>query len=238
MSVRSIAAAQKCLQYKMALTRPTKSQTTSLNTFTTCMKDALNDCASHQITPAAEQTKTWRKEQPWYKTGKSNECELYQRQLVEQITQGRCIKTCARIKLDTYEIRDNASPMSYQDGFEWTEDFDGKQTIHNITIYYNLKMVCDSGGAQTRTLREVYHFVHCQLEHLLQTQNKQACNIYFVNILDGDQSCKRQKHFEYLLAKDKYSEVKKYVFCGDMHTFGSWYDTVYPSLVSKYPTSE
>ena len=209
----------------MALSKTIK-QTSSLKTFTICMRNALPDChASPNISliPSSQQTKAWRKEQSWYQTGKKNECEMYQRQLVESITNVKCPKTFARIRLDTYDIREHSKPMSSDDGFEWTEDFDGKQDINSNTIYYNFKMVCDSGGAQTRTLREVYHFMKCQLEHLIETNNKST---YFVNVLDGDQSHNRQKHFQYLLSKDRYKEVKNNVFCGDMHTFVSWYETL------------
>ncbi len=72
--------------------------------------------------------------------------------------------------------------------FEWTENFDGCQE----NIYFNLKMVCGTGGAQTRTLREVYHFILTQLKYLEKEPNS---NIYFVNILDGEESCRRIKLF-------------------------------------------
>lgn len=49
-------------------------------------------------------------------------------------------------------------------------------------IYFNLKFVCDSGGAQTRTLREVYHFIESQMRYLI---NSNTDNVYFINILDG-----------------------------------------------------
>jgi hypothetical protein len=207
-----------------------QSNISSLNTFTICMRNALPNYPSSSnvsLIPSSQQTKAWRKEQSWYNTGKNNECEMYQRRVVETITQTKCPKTSARIRLDTYDIRENSKPMSSDDGFEWTEDFDGKQFINNNTIYYNLKMVCDSGGAQTRTLREVYHFVKCQLEHLIETNNE---NTYFVNILDGDQCHNRQKHFQYLLSKHRYTEVKNKVYCGDMYTFVSWYETLIVNL--------
>ena len=44
---------------------------------------------------------------------------------------------------------------------EWTENFDGYQLNNGKTIYYNLEMICGSGGGQTRALREVYHFYLC-----------------------------------------------------------------------------
>ena len=40
--------------------------------------------------------------------------------------------------------------------------------VMNWTIYCNLKMICGSGGGQTRALREVYHFISAQQRHLNQ----------------------------------------------------------------------
>ena len=103
-------------------------------------------------------------------------------------------------------------------GFELTEDFDGIiKNLPNMNEYYfNLKMVCDSGGAQTRTMREVYHFIYNMLEYLLKYNIK---NQYFINILDGDCSYKYMRKFNYLLNKPEYSEIKKNVFIGDMYDF-------------------
>ena len=56
-------------------------------------------------------------------------------------------------------------------------------------------MIFDSGGAQSRTLREDYHFVSTQQRYLAQEQNP---NILFINILDGDESYKKIRHFNKL----------------------------------------
>ena len=69
-----------------------------------------------------------------------------------------------------------------------TENFDGYQLNNGKTIYYNLKMICGSGGGQTRTLREVYHFISVQQRYLDQ---ELSSKIIFVNILDGDE-CNRK----------------------------------------------
>ena len=45
---------------------------------------------------------------------------------------------------------------------EWTENFDVYQLNNGKIIYYNLKMICNSGGGQMRALREVYHFIMTQ----------------------------------------------------------------------------
>ena len=49
-------------------------------------------------------------------------------------------------------------------------------------------MICGSGGSQTRTLREVYHFISAQQRYLEQ---ELSFKIIFVNILDGDE-CNRK----------------------------------------------
>jgi len=77
-------------------------------------------------------------------------------------------------------------------------------------------MVCDKGGVQTRSLREVYSFIEAQLNHLLLDIPKKP---FFVNILDGDTSFSCIDKFNYLLSLDEYKDVKKYVFVGDMDTF-------------------
>ena len=104
--------------------------------------------------------------------------------------------------------------MKKNDGFEWTEDFDGKIINNNKICYFNLKFVCDKGGAQTRSLREVYHFISYQLEHLLKFN---TTNKYFINILDGD-TCYNYMNI-YLKNKNKYSKIIKYIFIGNMKEF-------------------
>ena len=56
-------------------------------------------------------------------------------------------------------------------------------------------MTCGSGGAQSRMLREVYHFVWTQQRYLPQEQN---LNVLFMNILDGDEGYKKIRHFNKL----------------------------------------
>ena len=73
--------------------------------------------------------------------------------------------------------------MKERNIFEWTENFDGCQQINGKIIYYNLKMICGSGGAQTRALREVCHFISAQQRYLNQ---EPSSNLFFVNIIDGE----------------------------------------------------
>jgi hypothetical protein len=63
-------------------------------------------------------------------------------------------------------------------------------------LYINLKFICNNGGMQTRSLREVYHFIKAQMSYLKQNKNT---NIYFINICDGDICYKFRKYFDYLI---------------------------------------
>ena len=168
------------------------------------------------IAKSCNQTKEWRKKQEWYNNGKSNECEKYQINLLQKIIGQKLDKTNERINIETHVISDKRNPMIHSDGFELTENFDGKIKRNDKIVRFNLKMVCDDGGSQTRTLREVYHFIQCQLEYILQNN---STNEYFVNILDGGTSHKNIDKFIYLLNKEQYINIKKYLFIGDLHDF-------------------
>lgn len=162
------------------------------------------------------QTKKWRQNRKWYKNGKSNECEKYQIELIQKIICANIDKTYDRINIETNKIINNRNPMTKNDGYEWTENFDGKVIKNNNTYYFNLKFVCDNGGAQTRTLREVYHFVKYQLEYLIKFNTS---NIFFINILDGDTSYNNMKKFNYLLNKEQHTHILKYIFVGCLYDF-------------------
>ena len=172
-----------------------------------------------------QQTKDWRKSQDWYIDGKHNECELFQRKQIETILQVECAKTNLRFNTETYKLENMTRPLDHENGFEWTEDFDGVSMLRDKKLYFNLKFICDAGGAQTRSLREVYHFIHCQLEYFSAEQIEETTlpkNIYFVNILDGNTATKHLSKFQYLLNKEKYNSIKENVFVGDMYTFNNW----------------
>lgn len=194
------------------------------------MRDIMKRCVfKKKITPSKLQTKEWRNSQSWYHGGKKNECELYQRDKIEQITERPCLKTNERINIEKNDIIVEAKPMKRIDAFDWTEDFDGKQNTSKYRIYYNLKMVVGSGGAQTRTLREVAHFITAQLEYNVSHMNNLA---YFVNILDGDQSFKLSKQFGSILNKKKYKYVKNFVYIGDTHGFIDWFNQLNVQLLN------
>ena len=166
------------------------------------------------------QTKKWRKLQGWYHNGKHNECEIYQRNIIEKITNRKCIKTNIRLNLEIFKMRKLSYPLVRKDGFEWTEDFDGIQIIHGYTLYYNMKMICDKGGAQTRSLREVYHFIKTQYNYLLQNDKER---VYFINILDGDESYRHFTKFKYLTHKKRYANIRDSIFVGDLYHFYIWF---------------
>ena len=126
----------------------------------------------------------------------------------------KMLKTNDRINIETNQIISNKNPMINNDGYEWTENFDGLIIKNNNKYYFNLKFVCDSGGAQTRTLREVYHFIKYQMEYLMTNTN-----IFFINILDGDTSYNNMNKFTFLINKEKYKDVKQFVFVGCLSDF-------------------
>jgi hypothetical protein len=182
------------------------------------------------IVQSKNQTKTWRLAQTWYKTGTSNECEIYQRSLIEGITKKQCPKTNMRLNLRTLDLVENSRPLKKSDGFDWSEDFDGGQQNDGSILYYNLKMICDSGGAQTRSLREVYHFVEAQLKYLLRNPD---ISIYFINILDGDTCYGQKEKFQYLTNLPEYESIRHRVFVDDMFMYQYWYQSNFSMCLSE-----
>lgn len=158
----------------------------------------------------------WRKNRAWYINGKSNECEKYQLHIIEKIIKIKIDKTNDRINIEKLLIINNNKPLINNDGYEWTENFDGKIVKNNNIYYFNFKFICDSGGAQTRSLREVYYFIKNQMDVIL---NIKCNNIYFINILDGNTCYCNMSKFRYLLNKDKYKDCNKYIFIGDSNDF-------------------
>lgn len=172
------------------------------------------------LVSAEEQTKQWRKLQKWYFSGKKNECEIYQRELIEKIINNKCLKTNDRIKISEKIIKSNSNPHKKNDGYDWTENFDGKVKYDDNTYYFNLKFVCDKGGSQTRTLQLVYLFIKYQIKYIIKNNIE---NVYFINILDGDESYNNLDKFMYLINQEKYNKSKKYIYVGDMKNFYEWW---------------
>ena len=79
-------------------------------------------------------------------------------------------------------------------------NFDVYQLNNEKTTYDNLKMICGSGGDQTRALREVYHFISAQQRYL---NEEQSSKLFFVNILDGNECYKKIK----LIPKVEHGEI-------------------------------
>lgn len=193
--------------------------------------DIVRNIILTDIVKSGNQTKKWRNTQEWYINGKHNECEIFQQEQVNIIV-SREIKwnTNIRIYMPSVEMKRKKKVLELDDGLEYTEDFDGFFTYNNIPFYLNLKMIIDRGGAQTRSVREVYHFVQAQIKYLLK--NKKV--VFFLNILDGDECSKNKNKFKYLLNKYKDYEkiqVEKYVFVGDMYEFKDWYKDLDTKLV-------
>ncbi|AMN83500.1 hypothetical protein D5b_00069 [Faustovirus] len=177
------------------------------------------------LTPSHQQSKNWRCAQSWYNDGKRNECELEQMRIIQLITGLKPNKTTGHrlhlSKLGVYEIRDC---NTRDDGFEYTEDFDGIMFRDEYKYYFNLKFVCDEGGAQTRSLRLVYIHIKRQLDNLLHQFDDN--HTYYINILDGDVAWKNRNKFDYLLGEintDKKEFINRFMFIGDMKEFQYWW---------------
>lgn len=170
------------------------------------------------------QTKEWRKKQEWYINGKHNECEKQQKKCIAQLTQQYIQPTFFRLNMKTLALRNVPNPMTLEDGFDWTETFDGIQGHNGYFFLYNLKMICDRGGSQTRSLREVYHFIDIQSRCLSLNPD---VKIIFVNILDGDESYRNRDKFDFIVRD-------KRIFIGDMHEFSVWfYNFIHSSINTR-----
>lgn len=175
------------------------------------------------ITPSKFQTKVWRQEQIWYKNGKQNECEKYQKKLIKHITKKECVKSNKRIHSHSKILHDVNFPLKNNDGFEWTENFDGYLENNKKDYYFNLKTICHTGGAQTRYMRNVYHFMNSQMQYLSNYYNLNK-NIYFMNVLDGDACYNHIDKFHFLINKPEFKSVKDNIFVGDMNQFQDYWN--------------
>jgi hypothetical protein len=155
--------------------------------------------------------------------GGSRKPEEYQR---EQIVLGSgvpCTKTHTRINRRKNALVEIAQPMRHDDGFDYTEDFDGKQVFGSKTVLVNLKSVVGGGGSQTRTLRdECYWFVDAQLQYLLKAG---TTDCFFANIFDGDEAAAKMPKFHYLLSLPEFAAVRPYIYVGDLKGYFAWLKT-------------
>lgn len=143
--------------------------------------------------------------------------ENYQVKTVIDLTGIEVKKTDLRLNLFTHQLVNISKPNIRDDGLDFSENFDGVQQANQKTIYLNLKNVVGQGGNQTRTIREVYHFITGQLKALEQGLE----NVYFANILDGDKACKHMHHFSHLLSR--HEKVRENVYIGDLKSYFKWF---------------
>jgi hypothetical protein len=147
--------------------------------------------------------------------------ENFQREFIVRETGADCGKVKTRINLRTNQLNDVSTPNKNDNGFDYTENFDGIQVCDNVKIYVNLKNVVGRGGSQTRTLREVYWFIQGQLNVLRSLDEKD--DTYFANVIDGDVCEVSMKHFKYLCNLDEYKNVNKKVFVGNSKNYIEWF---------------
>lgn len=150
--------------------------------------------------------------------GGSMKPEQFQREAIVVGTGRPCPKTNARINTRQHTLSDIAHPMKNKDGFDYTEDFDGKQEFNQTTVWINLKSVVGTGGAQTRALRECYKHVEAQLNYLLKSKKQD----YFANVFDGDEAARQMRLFRYLLDLPEFDKVKDHVYVGDLKGYFAW----------------
>jgi hypothetical protein len=171
------------------------------------------------LVPAINQTREWRLKQPWFKTGRLNECENFQKDVIENILGISLVKTFDRLNLKTLELQKNPFPFSELDGLDWTETFDFYSPEMNF--YFNCKFLCCVGGSNTRAIREVYHFINSQLTFL---NNNPNLDITFINILDGNVCGIYMKYLQYLSTLPLYENVSHKIFIGDLYEFSLLYN--------------
>lgn len=163
-------------------------------------------------------------------TGKNSmKLEKYQLKNIKDITKNEVIRTNLRINKYNLELKENNQPFyNSNDGFDWTENFDGNQFINNKLLLYNLKMISGEGGAQNRSLTIVSYFLETQLNYLLKNKSS---HIYFINIIDGDTMFKKRNHYDNILSRyDK--SILNYIFFGDLYDFKNWYLSKFNMIIN------
>jgi len=179
----------------------------------------VSTVSSWKISPSSLQTREWRQQQSWYNNGKFHECERYQKQHLLQLLREPMKPTFDRIYFPTDEIISHPMPMTQRDGYEWSENWDGKLFMGGQLLYFNLKFVCSRGGMQTRTMREVYRFIKHQFQHM---DKFDASTTRFINILDGDGCFHNKHHIDYI--RESYrEELNKRIFVGSLYEFTQTY---------------
>jgi hypothetical protein len=143
--------------------------------------------------------------------------EDFQLQKIMEGTGFNCDKTNIGINLRTKMLVKIDHLDTKDDSFDYSENFYGVQVINNIKIYINLKYIVGEEKDQDSLLRETYRFIKGQLK-VLQT-NK---DIFFANILEGDEPSFYMPKFEYLLSLPEFQSVKSNVYVGDLRRYFLW----------------
>lgn len=151
----------------------------------------------------------------------SRKPEDYQRAKIIEVTGIPCPRTHMRINLRTNQMKVVTQPNTSEDGFDYSEDFDGVQSINGKLIYLNLKCIVGTGGSQTRSLREVYWFINGQL-NCLKSDEK----LYFANILDGDEAHSALDKYAYLIRNIEDDKLKTRIYVGDLLGYLSWFQNL------------
>jgi hypothetical protein len=177
------------------------------------------------VIPGSHFTKEKRQESFGNVAGGSGSCkpEQFQREKIIEGTGVECSKTNTRINVRTKKLIDISHPNKKSNGYDFTENFDGLQIKNKKKIYINLKCIVGQGGNQTRSLREVYWFIEGQLEALLLKEKDTQEEIYFANILDGDEAFRNFDKFEYLLSLEIFQNIKNRVYVGDLKGYFFWF---------------
>ncbi len=150
--------------------------------------------------------------------------EMYQREQIILRTGVPCDKTHMRINWKMNQLVEKIHPMRYDDGFNYSENFDGVQILPNGlgTVYVNLKNVCGKGGSQMRTLRhQTYHFVDSQI-NVLKKAGEPCGGVFFANVLDGDEAAECMRFFDHLLLGES-DDIREKVYVGDLRGYIEWF---------------
>ncbi len=153
------------------------------------------------------QTKDWLSSQKWYENGEQNECEKYQKNIINL----PLLKTNICINMPSKTLEEVKCPMIESNGFEYTKHFDGVLELQNKKILFNLTFVCDNGdnddNTQIEMLRESYAFIKYQIKIMEKYLDSdylfEGKQLYFINILDGDYCYKHKDKFDYLFENVK-----------------------------------
>jgi hypothetical protein len=151
--------------------------------------------------------------------------EKYQRQKILENTGTPLFKTNVRINLRSSPptLEEISKPYTRNNGFDYSENFDGVQDINGKKIYINLKSIVGKGGSQTRSLKEVYWFIKGQLGIPFME------NVFFANVLDGDEATNALKYFNFLVKQEQPAHEPSslpHVFIGDLTGYIDWFNTV------------